>query len=123
MAMMPASVITMATTKASRGRSMKIPENIRSGPRHDVGRYDLAVTHLVDSLDYHQLARFEAVSHNYIASLLDPECYATLLDLLLCINDQNIAACLIEEDRGLGNCQGQSRRSPFDGDADDSTGS
>jgi hypothetical protein len=30
MATMPASVMTMATTKASRGRSMKMPENIRN---------------------------------------------------------------------------------------------
>src|SRR6266550_3577401 len=102
MAMMPASVMTIATTKASRGRSMKIPENIRLGPGQDVCRYDLAGTHLLNPLDDHQLARSEAVSHNNIASLLDPECYATLLDLLVCIDDQNIAAGLIEEDRGLG---------------------
>jgi hypothetical protein len=76
-----------------------------------------------DTLSRFCKTAFEAVSHNNIASLLDPESYAMLLDLLLCIDDQNIAASLIEEDRGLGHCQRQSWRTSFHGYADDSTGS
>src|SRR5215470_14264209 len=122
MAMMPASVMTMATTKASRGRSMKMPENICSGPGHDVRRHDLTGTYLLYPLDDDQLARLEAVGHDNVAPLLRAGRYAALLDFLSRIDQQDIAAGLIEQHGGLRNCQRRSRRTPFHDDADDSTG-
>ena len=60
-AMMPASVMTMETTKASRGRSMKMPENIRLSFRGTTRRrHDLSGTHLLDALDDDLLALLEA---------------------------------------------------------------
>src|SRR5437660_12773602 len=66
MAMMPASVMTIATTMASRGRSMKVPENI-SRCRHDARRHNLPGAHLLDTLDDDQFAFFEAASHDDVA--------------------------------------------------------
>src|SRR5882757_2162059 len=107
MAMRPASVMTMATTNASRGRSMKMLENIRSGSGYDRRRHDLAGTHLLDPLDDDQFPFLQA------------EGDAALLDLFRRINQQNIAAGLVEQDGGLRNEQCRPRRAALQRDADD----
>src|SRR3979490_3422996 len=122
MAMRPASVMTMATTNASRGRSMKMLENIRSGSGYDRRRHDLAGTHLLYPLDDDQFPFLQAVGDDDIPTLLHPERYAALPDLLRRIDQQNIAAGLVEQDGGLRNRQRRSRRTAFQRDADDSTG-
>src|SRR5262249_25497305 len=78
--------------------------------RHDSCRHDLAGTDLLDALDDDLLSLFEAVGHHDIAALLGAGRYAALLDLLGCIDDENIAAALIEEDGGLRNRQRRFRR-------------
>src|SRR5215831_9955176 len=105
MAMMPARVMTMATTKASRGRSMKIPENIRSGSRHDGRGDDLPGTHLLHPLDDDQLSLLEAIGYHDVAPLLHAGRDAALLHLLRRIDHQHIASGLIEQDGGLRNDQ------------------
>src|SRR2546429_8215716 len=80
MAMMPASVMTMATTKASRGRSMKMPENI-SGSGQDVRRHDLSRAHLLDAFDDDQFALLETVGHDDVPASLGAGRYAALLHL------------------------------------------
>src|SRR5262249_37469421 len=116
-AMMPASVMTMATTKASRGRSMKMPENI-SGSRHDVGSHDLTGTHLLDSLDDDRLSLLEAGGHHNVPAALGPGRYPALLHLFRRVDQEDIAAGLIEQDRRLWNRQRRHRLTAFHGDAD-----
>src|ERR1700688_280781 len=113
MAMMPASVMTMAMTKASRGRSMKMLENIVSVSRHGARRHDLTGTYLLYPLDNHQFSLFEAVRHDNFPSLLDAGRHASQLDLLRLVDHQDIAAGLIELDGGLRNHQRRSRLAPF----------
>src|SRR5262245_56640286 len=103
-AMMPASVMTMATTRASRGRSMKMPENI-SGSRHDVGSNDLVGAHLLNALDDDQLSLLEAGGHDNVPASLGTGRYPALLDLFRGINQQNIATGLVEQDGRLRNRQ------------------
>src|SRR5882757_9322965 len=122
MAMRPASVMTMATTNASRGRSMKMLENIRSGSGYDRRRHDLAGTHLLDPLDDDQFPFVQAVGDDDIPTLLHSEGYTALLDLLRRINQQNIAAGLVEQDGGLRNEQRRPRRAALQRDADDTAG-
>src|SRR3984893_655661 len=122
MAMMPASVMTMAMTKASRGRSMKMLENIVSVSRHDARRHDLTGTHLLYPLDNHQFSLLETVRHDNFSTLLDAGRHAAQLDLLRLVDHQDIAAGLIELDGGLRNHQRRSRCAPFRDDADDPTG-
>src|SRR2546430_16427453 len=102
--MIPASVMTMATTKSSRGRSMKMPENI-SGPRHDVRGDDLTGPHLLDSLDDDQLALLEAVGHDNVPTSLGAGRYAALLHLLRCVDQEDITAGLVDQDGRLRNGQ------------------
>ena len=83
MAMMPASVMTMAMTKASRGRSMKmLGKHCLRFPAYDARRHDLTGTHLLYPLDDHQLSLLEAVGHDNVSALLDAGRYAAQLDLL-----------------------------------------
>src|SRR5437868_12978255 len=103
-AMMPASVMTMATTKASRGRSMKMPENI-SGPRHDVRSDELTGTHLLDSLDDDQLSLLEAGGHDNVPTSLGAGRDAALLHLFRCVDHEDITAALVEQDGRLWNRQ------------------
>src|SRR5262249_38108244 len=120
-AMMPASVMTMATTKASRGRSMKMPENM-SGSRHDGGGNDLTGTHFLDSLDDDQLSLFEPGGHDNVPASLGTGRYAALLHLFRCVDNEDVAAGLVEHDGRLGNRQRRLRSAAFHGDAHDSAG-
>src|SRR5258707_15836080 len=117
-AMMPASVMTMATPKASRGRSIKMPENM-SGSRHDARSDDLAGTHLLDSLDDDQLSLLEAGGHDNVPTPLGPGRYAALLHLFRCVDHEDITAGLVEQHGRLRNRQRRLRRTAFHGDADD----
>src|SRR6516165_9216318 len=93
-AMMPASVMTIATTKASRGRSIKMPENI-SVPRHHHRRHDLAGPHLLYALDDDQFSFLEPVGDHNFAALLGPGRHAAQLDFLRLVHEQHIAAGLV----------------------------
>jgi hypothetical protein len=79
--MTPASVMTMAMTKASRGRSMKMLENIVSVSRHRTRRHDLTRMHLLYPLDNHQFSLLETVRHDNVSTLLDAGRHASQLDL------------------------------------------
>src|SRR5215470_19510232 len=100
MAMTPASVMTIAMTMASRGRSMK--SRTASGPRYDGCGHDLAGTDLLNALDDDLLSLFEAVGHHDVAPLLGTGRYAALLDLLGRVDHEHIAAGLIEQDGACG---------------------
>ena len=123
MAMMPASVMTMAMTKASRGRSMKMPENIRlSFPARRVaattwpGRTFWMPSTMTSSPSLRPLVTTMS------RALLDAGRDAPQLDLLRVVDHEHVAAGLIELDGGLRNDQRRSRRAPFHRDADDPTG-
>src|SRR5271165_5927618 len=115
MAMMPASVMTMAMTMANRGRSMKMPENtdLVSVSRHHGRGDDLTGMHLLDSLDDDHFSLLEAIGHDDVSALLDAGRYAPQLDLLRVIDHEDIAAGLVELDGGLRNQQRRSRRAPL----------
>src|SRR5262245_25572260 len=111
-AMMPASVMTMATTRASRGRSMKIPENI-SGSRHDVRSDDLTGAHLLDAFDDDQLSLLEAGGHDNVPASLGTGGYAALLHLLRGVDHEDITAGLVDQDSRLWNRQRRLRLTAF----------
>src|SRR5689334_8560529 len=144
-AIAPASVMTMAMTRASRGRSMKMPENIsahvlvvlsrrHARPGHDgetirsdanissvygsgARRNNLPGPHLLDAFDDDQLSLLEAGSHDDVAALLDSGGNAAQLGLFRRVDDKGIAARLIELDRSLRNDESRSRRTPLRADA------
>src|SRR5437588_3343225 len=119
MAMMPASVMTIATTMASRGRSMKMPENI-SRCRHEARRHKLPGAHLLDAFDDDQFPFFEAAGHNDVAIALGASRDPALLDLLFRVDHEDITAGLIEEYGGLRNQQRRLRLTALHGNADNS---
>src|SRR5262245_40564458 len=118
-AMAPASVMTMAMTKASRGRSMKMPENI-SGSWHHVRSDHLTGTHLLDSLDDDQLSLLEAGGHDNVTTALGAGRYAALLHLFRCVDHEDITARLVEQDGRLWDRQHRLWLTAFHGDADHS---
>src|SRR5262249_46799424 len=121
--MRPASVMTMAITKASRGRSMKILESISSLVfRHDACRDGLTGTHLLDPLHDDQLALLETAGYHNVPTLLAACGNAAHLDLSRLVHHEHIAARLIEQNGGLGNEQRRLRRAPFHGYPDNPAG-
>ena len=102
-AISPASVMTTEMTTASRGRSMKMPDNIGSNPGLGFGRLnDLAGPHLLDALGDDQIAGSQGL-WSPISSVPDglagfdpPD-----LHLVVLVDDQHEGAGLIELHRLL----------------------
>src|SRR6516164_4610972 len=110
MAMRPASVMTMATTMAKRGRSMKMFENIAravcslmSGSvfRNHVGRHHLARTHFLDAVDDDAFTLLEPVRDFNVLAVIGTGGDAPLLDFLVVADDEHIVAGLVEQHGGL----------------------
>ena len=104
-AIRPASVMTIETTKASRGRSMKMPEIMAQPPpgRRSVAvcLHDLAGPHLLDAVDDHLLAFLHARGHDDVGAALRAGLHAPLLDLVLVVDDQHVVAGLVDLQRRL----------------------
>src|SRR5882672_2598770 len=84
----PARVMTIETTNARRGRSMKTPDIMAAGLAADPGRHDrllhdLARPHLLDAVDDHVLAFAHARCHHDVGAEIGAGLHATLLDLVL----------------------------------------
>src|SRR5437773_12568856 len=96
-AMIPARVMTIETTKASRGRSTKMSEII-SAASGGQGRFlhDLAGPHLLDAIDDHVLAFPQARGDDDVGGLVRPGLDPPLLDLVLAVDDQHVLAGLVD---------------------------
>ena len=101
-AMMPAKVMTMEMTKARRGRSMKMAENMEAQfPGAALAATTWSGPHLLHALDDDQLAFLEAERRPRRRALLGPGRDAPQLDLLRVVDQQDVAAGLVELERGL----------------------
>ena len=78
--------------------------------------------HLLDPLDNHEFSLLEATCHDNIFALLDTGRYASQLDLLCRVNQEDIVAGLIKLDGGLRNHQNRPRLTAIHRNADNSTG-
>src|ERR1700722_17861261 len=96
MAMMPASVMTIAMTKARRGRSMKMAENMDSVSRRQAGRDDLSWTHFLHPFDDYELAVLQSVRYRHASALLGAGRDPPQPDLLRRVDHQHIAAGLVD---------------------------
>src|SRR6476661_4830384 len=96
-ARMPASVMTIETTKASRGRSIKMSEIMSASGRRQLGFLDhLARTHLLDAVDDHVVALVQARGDNDIGVLVLAGLDAALLDFVPAVDHQHIGAGLVD---------------------------
>src|SRR5260221_7618025 len=120
MAMIPGRVMTIAMTKARRGRSTKMAEIMRSasaagrglaglprGGRWRVARglpgdlNDLARPHLLHTVDDDLIALLDAVLDDDVGALGRPGRDPPLLDLVVGAHDKHIVAGLINLQRRL----------------------
>ena len=100
-ARMPANVMTIETTNASRGRSMKMSEIMGSpsAPRrglHHQFLHRLAGAHLLNAVDDHVLACLEARRDDHIGVAVGAGMHRAPLDLVLAVDDERIVAGLID---------------------------
>src|SRR6266851_6753578 len=98
--------MTIETTKASRGRSMKTPDIMATRLAADPGRqhgllYDLARPHLLDAVDDHVFAIAHAGGHDDVGAEVGAGLHASLLDLVLIGDDQRVVAGLVDLQRRL----------------------
>src|SRR5277367_2720807 len=89
----PARVMTIETTKARRGRSMKMPDIMAPGLAADLGRqhgllHDLSRPHLLDAVDDHLVAFAHAGGHDDVGADVGAGLHAPLLDLVLVGDDE-----------------------------------
>src|SRR5258707_3351745 len=120
MAMSPARVMTIAMTKASRGRSTKMAEIMRlasgagrgpaglpRGGRWSVSRClagdlnDLTRPHLLHAVDDDLIAFLDAVLYDDVGALGRPGSDPALLDLVIGSHHQHVGAGLIDLQRRL----------------------
>ena len=129
-AIRPASVITIETTKARRGRSMKTFEIIlaqlsrcglcgSAGGRRFARRHRHAGPHLLDALDDHPLARLQAVPDHRLRALRGAERDPPRLHLVVLADHQHVGAGLIDLERRLRHRQHRLGRARLDPDADE----
>src|SRR6516162_1497474 len=105
-ARMPASVMTIETTNASRGRSMKMSEIMGSSSAsrrglHHRFLHQLAGPHLLNAVDDHVLAFFEARRDDHIGVAVGAGLHRAPLDLVLAVDDERIVAGLINLEGSL----------------------
>src|ERR1700733_3644078 len=119
----PASVITMAMTIASRGRSTKTAEimplwtrRFRCGRRRrgGTGVYLDAWPHALDALEHDRFAFLEASHDDRGGRGRLAELDAALLDVVLAVDDIDVVALLIGQYRGTRDRQRFHRLSAFD---------
>src|SRR5690242_4472674 len=103
-AMSPASVMTIARTKASRGRSTKMAEikgvSAADAGRSRVDRDDLARPHLLHALDDDLLALLEAGLDDDVGPLVRPGGDPPLLGLVVGCDHHHVVAGLVDLQRG-----------------------
>src|SRR5262249_17971580 len=85
------------------------------------GRHDLAWPHLLNALGDDELALFEPRRDDDVAALLGPSGDPPQLDFLGVVDEEDVAAGLIDLDRGLRNEEGRPWRTAFHRDPDDAT--
>src|SRR5882724_11272807 len=93
----PARVMTIETTNASRGRSMKMPDIMAAGLTADPGRqhrllHDLARPHFLDAVDDHVFALAHPGGHDDVGAQVGAGLHAPLLDLVLIGDDEHVVA-------------------------------
>src|SRR5882757_1498807 len=98
--------MTIETTKASRGRSMKTPDIMAARLAANPGRqhrllHDLARPHLLDAVDDHVFALAHAGGHHDVGAEVGAGLHAPLLDLVLIGDDQRVIAGLVDLQRRL----------------------
>src|SRR6266478_9383876 len=111
-AIAPARVMTIAITTASRGRRMKTAEIIGVSPlarcrgaqgalcaAGSSGRHQLAGTDALDTFDDNMFAVIESALDGNDTWRRRTELHATLLHLVLAVDDIDIIALLIRQDR------------------------
>src|SRR5260370_11273328 len=120
MAMSPARVMTIAMTRARRGRSTKMAGIMRSAPGAGLGLaglpwggrwrvsrglpgdlHDLAGPHLLHAVDDDLLALLDAVLDDDVGALGRPGRDPALLDLVIGSHHQHVGAGLIDLQRRL----------------------
>src|SRR5207248_1344759 len=90
-ARMPASVMTIETTNASRGRSMKMSEIISAARRRQRGfLHDLAGPYLLDAVDDDLLALAQTRGDDDVGVLVRAGLDPPLLDLVLVVDHQQV---------------------------------
>src|SRR5215472_7622783 len=89
-ASMPARVMTIETTKASRGRSMKMSEIISAAgdPQYRF-LHDLTRSHFLDAVDDDPLACAQSRGDDDVGVLFGTGLDAALLDLVPTVDDQH----------------------------------
>src|SRR4051812_39106832 len=101
-ARMPANVMTIETTKASRGRSMKMSEIMSASGRRQLGfLHHLAGPDFLDAVDDDVLALAQARGDDDVGILVISGLDAALLDLVLVVDHQEVRAGLVDLHRGL----------------------
>src|SRR5580700_557766 len=106
MARAPASVMTIETTNASRGRSMKISEIISSARSlQSCFLHDLARPHFLNAVDDHVFAFMQTRGDDHVGIAIAPGLHAALFDLVLIVDDQDVIAGLVGLQRCLRNNQ------------------
>src|SRR5437867_2886695 len=105
----PASVMTIETTNASRGRSMKTLEIMTSAVGRRRGQYgllnDLSRPYLLDAVHDHLVAFLDARQHHDVGADVRTGLQPACLDLVLAVDHQSIVAGLVDLQGCLRNHQ------------------